>query len=237
MNVDAGARLPCGTWLAALVEQVADNLAPANPEHQVSCSHCQQTLGELEELWGRVRKLARKQVRAPYRIVQAVMRGIRAERTLPSLPLPLEAVVPQLVRHALLQQERGSTRIADSVLARIAALSLCEFPAVEPAVRAAEMVGGRFLGRTTSGIHVTVSERGVVVELRITVDYGPHLPSLVEAIRRNIVDRLIQMTGLVVQEVNVLVEDVRLPLDYEEPVRPARPLALESTELSAPRRF
>jgi len=214
MNVDAGARLPCGTWLAALVEQVADNLAPADPEHQVSCSHCQETLGELEELWGRVRELAREQMRAPYRIVQAVMRGIRAQSSLPSLPVPLEQVVPQLVRHALLQQERGSTRIADSVLARIAALSLRDFPAVQPSVGAAETVRGRFLGGTTSGIQITVSERGVVVELRITVEYGLHFPTLVEALRSNIVERLIQMTGLVALEVNVLVEDVRLPLDH-----------------------
>lgn len=213
MNVDAGARLPCGTWLAALVDQVADNLAPANPEHQVSCSHCQETLGELEELWGRVRKLAREQVRAPYRIVQAVMRGIRAQSSLP-LPVPLEVVVPQLVQHALLQQERGATRIADSVLARIVALSLREFPAVKPAVGAAESVRGRFLGGPTSGVQITVSERGVVIELRVSVEYGFHLPTLVEALQSNIVERLTQMTGLVVLEVNVLVEDVRLPLDY-----------------------
>ena len=220
MNVDAGARLPCGTWPAALVEQVADNLAPANPEHQASCSHCQEALDELEELWGRVRELARERVRAPYRIVQAVMRGIRAQSSLPSLPVPLEVVVPQLVRHALLQQERGSTRIADSVLARIVALSLREFPAVELAAGAAETVRGRFLAGTISGIQIIVSERGVVVELRITVAYGPHLPTLVEALRRNMVERLARTTGLVVREVNVLVEDVRLPRTLEQPVGP-----------------
>ena len=141
------------------------------------------------------------------------MRGIRAQSSLPSLPVPLEVVVPQLVRHALLQQERGSTRIADSVLARIVALGLREFPAVEPAVGAAETVRGRFLGGPTSGIQITVSERGVAVELRITVEYGLHLPTLVEALRSEIVERLIQMTGLVALQVNVLVEDVRLPLD------------------------
>lgn len=213
MNIDAGARLPCGTRLAVLVEQVADNLAPLNPEHQVSCSHCQQALDELEELWGRVRELAREQVRAPYRIVQAVMRGIRAQSSLPSLPVPLEVVLPQLVRHALLQQERGGTRIADSVVARIVALSVREFPAVEPAVGAAEPVRGRFLGGAASGIRIIVSERGVVIELRISVEYGRHLPTLVEALRSKILERLTEMTGLVVLEVNVLVEDVRLTLD------------------------
>jgi uncharacterized alkaline shock family protein YloU len=213
MNVDAGGRLPCGTRLAALIEQVADNLVPTNPEHQASCSHCQETLGELEELWGRVRELAREQVSAPYRIVQAVMHRIRAQSSPPSLPVPLEEIVPQLVRHALLRQERGSTSIADSVLARIVALTLQELPAVEPAVGAGETVRGRFLGGTTDGVEITMSEQGVVVELRVTVDYGLHLPTLAEALRSKIVERIIQMTGLVTLKVNVLVEDVRLPPD------------------------
>ncbi len=212
MNVHAGGRLPCGTRLAALVEQVADNLAPANPEHQASCSHCQETLDELEELWGRVRELAHEQVTAPYRIVQAVMHGIRTQSLLRPLPIPFEEVVPQLVRHALLQQARGSTRIADSVLARIVALTLHEFPAVEPAAGTSEGVRGRFFGGTTSGIEISVSERGVVVELRVTVEYGLHLQSLVEVLRRKIVERITQLTGLVTVEVNVLVEDVRRPL-------------------------
>ncbi len=213
MNGHAGGRLPCGTRLAALIEQVADNLVPANPKHQASCSHCQETLGELEEVWGRVRELARQQVTAPYRIVQTVMRRMRAQSSLPSLPIPLEEVVPQLVRHALLQQELGSTRIADSVLAKIVALTLQELPAVAPAVGAGETVRGQLLHRTTGGVEITVSERGVVVELRITVDYGLHLPTVVEALRSKIVERIIQMTGLVTLEVNVLVEDVRLQLD------------------------
>lgn len=212
MSVDASARLACGTLVAALVEQVADDLAPANPEHQLRCSYCQETLRGLEGLWGRVRELARQPVRAPYRVVQAVMRGIRAQSPLPVLlPLPLEVVVPALVRHALVQQERGSTRIADSVLARIVALSLREFPAVEPAGAAAETARGRFHG-ATRGIQITVSEQGVIVDLRITVEYGLHLPTLVGVLRGRIVEQLTRMTGSVVLEVNILVEDVRLPL-------------------------
>lgn len=212
MNVHAGGRLPCGTRLGALIEQVADNLAPANPEHQASCSHCQETLDELAEIWGRVRELAREQVTAPYRIVQAVMRRMRAQSSVPSLPVPLEEVVPQLVRHALLQQESGSTRIADSVLATIVALTLREFPAVEPVVGAGEVARDRLFGRTTRGVEISVSERGIVVELRVIVEYGLHLPSLMEALRRKIVERITQLTGLVILEVNVLVEDVRRPL-------------------------
>jgi uncharacterized alkaline shock family protein YloU len=236
MNVRAGGRLPCGTRLATLIEQVADELAPADAEHQASCSHCQEALGELEEVWGRVRELAREQVTAPYRIVQAVMRRMRAQSLLPSLPVPLEEVVPQLVGHALLKQERGSTRIADSVLAKVVALSLRELPSVEPAVGAGETARGRFFGGATSWIEVAVSERGVVVGVRVTVDYGVHIPSLVGALRRKIVERITQLTGLVPLEVNVLVEDIRLSPSSE--LAGAAPASrARVTELSAPRRF
>jgi uncharacterized alkaline shock family protein YloU len=161
---------------------------------------------------------------------------MRAQSLLPSLPVPLEEVVPQLVGHALLKQERGSTRIADSVLAKVVALSLRELPSVEPAVGAGEAARGRFFGGATSWIEVAVSERGVVVGVRVTVDYGVHIPSLVGALRRKIVEQITQLTGLVPLEVNVLVEDIRLSPSSE--LAGAAPASrARVTELSAPRRF
>lgn len=207
MNVHESGRLPCGSELAELIAQVADDSPPANPEHQASCRHCQAALRELDSLWGRVRELAREEVSAPYTIVRTVMRRIRA-LSLPPLPIPLEDVVPQLVRHALVRQERGTTRIADSVLAGIVGLTLREFPAVEPAGGALERVRGRFRG-AAKGVEIAVTDEGVIVDLRLIVDYGLPLPSVAELVRAQIVERIAQMTGIAAIEVNVLVEDVR----------------------------
>ena len=118
-------RLPCGTELASLVDQVAERTPPLVDAHQAVCPHCRAALAELEELWGYVRALAREPVIAPARLVERVIRRVREE--LAALArLPLELVVPRLVRHALLSGPRGTTRVASSVVAMISALAAQE---------------------------------------------------------------------------------------------------------------
>jgi hypothetical protein len=69
-------RLPCGTDLDALVAQVADGV-PGDRAHQAGCPHCQAALGQLEELWSLVGRLAEERVEAPERIDAVVLGRIQ----------------------------------------------------------------------------------------------------------------------------------------------------------------
>jgi hypothetical protein len=69
--------LPCGADLDAMVAQVADGAAPADPGHQAGCRHCQAALARLGELWSLAGRLARERVEAPEQIDAVVMGRIR----------------------------------------------------------------------------------------------------------------------------------------------------------------
>ncbi len=60
-----GDRLPCGTDLEDLLDQVADGHSAERSTHQLTCAYCQSALDEIERLWEPVRRLAGERVVAP----------------------------------------------------------------------------------------------------------------------------------------------------------------------------
>lgn len=79
----------------------------------------------------------------------------------------------------------------------------------------ARAVGG-FLDSVTSGgqtrgVSVEVGEEEAAVELSMAVEYGKSIPQISEAVRQNIMNRVENLTGLRVVEVNIAVNDVLLP--------------------------
>ena len=62
-----------------------------------------------------------------------------------------------------------------------------------------------------------VGERQAAVDISIVAEYGVAIHELAEAIRRNIILSVEEMTGLEVTEVNVLVHDIHLPEDDDDP--------------------
>ncbi len=195
MNGESAWRLACGRELARLVDQVADGLPPVEPEHQRTCPHCQAALGELEDLWAQVRALAREEIVAPERIVRNVIRRIHEGLATAPREVRLEEVLPRLVRHALFETDRGTTRIADSVVARI----------VDQAVRG--LRGVRRTGRPPSA-SVAVGGSRVTIRLPLAIRYGVSLAEASAAARTSVIEQVEGLTGLVVDAVNISVEDV-----------------------------
>jgi len=112
----------------------------------------------------------------------------------------------------------GTTKIADSVVARIAGLATREVPGVRD--MAATGAGGAIAGlagRMTGsdpldrGVAVQVGEVECIVDLTIVVDYGASIPQVADAIRRNVNGRIGAMTGLTTKEVNINVTDLYFP--------------------------
>lgn len=124
-----------------------------------------------------------------------------------------------------LQTERGGTRIEDSVVQKIAGIAAQEVDGVRMGGGTTQAVGGILSsitggsaggGSQTRGVSVEVGEVESAVDITMTVEYGKSIPQISEAVRRNIVNRIENLTGLNVTEVNITVNDVFFPQEEQQ---------------------
>jgi uncharacterized alkaline shock family protein YloU len=115
-----------------------------------------------------------------------------------------------------LQTERGGTRIEDNVVAKIAGIAGQEVEGVQMGGGTARAIGG-FLDSVTGGggeargVAVEVGEVEAAIDLSMAVEYGRPIPQISEAVRRNVINRIENLTGLQITQVNITVNDVLLP--------------------------
>jgi uncharacterized alkaline shock family protein YloU len=121
----------------------------------------------------------------------------------------------------------GTTKIADSVVARIAGLATREVPGVHDMTSAGfAQAFGNIAGRVTGqdqmerGVVVQVGEVECIVDVNIIVDYEASIPQVAEAIRRNVSNRLQAMTGLLTKELNINVADLYFPGQEQQQPQP-----------------
>jgi uncharacterized alkaline shock family protein YloU len=106
--------------------------------------------------------------------------------------------------------------IEDIVVQKIAGIAAQEVEEIQMGGGTAAAIGG-FLdsvtdgGGTTRGVSVQVGEEEAAVDLTLAVEYGRQVPQVSEAVRHNVINRVENMTGLRVVEVNITVNDVLLP--------------------------
>lgn len=126
------------------------------------------------------------------------------------------------------ETERGATRIADAVVAKVAGIAAREVAGVHElgggVARAfggaARAVGGAgVVDERSQGVSVEVGQLETAVDLTMTVEYGESIPQVSEAVRNNVIKRVEGITGLAVTEVNVSVNDLYFPGD-EQPEEP-----------------
>ena len=126
-----------------------------------------------------------------------------------------------------LQTERGNTTVANSVVSKIAGIAAQEVDGVRmgsPSSQTASnllgsITGGSGGGGQTQGVSVEVGQEEAAVDLTMTAEYGKSIPQLTEAVRRNVVNRVENLVGLRVTEVNVTVANVFFPQIEEEQQR------------------
>jgi uncharacterized alkaline shock family protein YloU len=128
----------------------------------------------------------------------------------------------------VLQTEKGATTIADAVVTKVASIATREVGGVYElgggAARAVGSVAQRVgIGdQRTQGVSVEVGEKEAAIDLTIVVEYGESIPKLSQQIRENVTRRIEGITGLVVTEVNVTVNDLHFPGDEEPDDEPSR---------------
>lgn len=113
-----------------------------------------------------------------------------------------------------LQTPRGSTHIDSAVVAKIAGVAAQEIEGVQMGGSAQRTVGGLMErvggggGGQSRGVSVDVGEVETAIDLTLAIEYGKAIPQITEAVRRNVIDRVENLVGLRVTEVNVNVDNV-----------------------------
>ncbi|MCA1847504.1 MAG: Asp23/Gls24 family envelope stress response protein [Actinobacteria bacterium] len=122
-----------------------------------------------------------------------------------------------------LQSDRGTTTIQDGVVSSIAATAVEETDGIDPSHGGTRLPGdtsptvGEFVGRIsggagrTRGISVQVGDQQAALDLTVNVLYGRPIHQVTEALRQNVINRVENLTGLQVTEVNITVNDVTFP--------------------------
>ncbi len=120
-----------------------------------------------------------------------------------------------------LQTERGGTRIEDSVVSKIAGIGAQEVDGVRMGGGTSQAIGGLLSsvtggsgggsGGQSRGVSVEVGAVEAAIDVTLTVAYGISIPQVAEAVRRNIINRVENLVGLNVTEVNITVNDVFFP--------------------------
>ena len=124
-----------------------------------------------------------------------------------------------------LQTERGSTTIQEGVVSKVAGLAAQEIDGIRMGGGGSQAAAG-FLGGITGGggggggatrgVGVEVGQEEAAVDLTLTAEYGKSIPQLSEAVRRNVVNRIENLVGLRVTEVNILVSNVFFPQEEQD---------------------
>lgn len=192
-------QLPCGKDLDELVEQVADGHSRELDDHEQGCTHCRAYLGEIERLWAPVTALASESVEPPPDVLAKVMTLVRE--------LALE------IWHVVLLGERGTTRIAARVLAKLATRAAARAPGVR--VVLGRSTQARMVARTTEatqshrqpGSAVGIAGQHAVIDLAVVTAYGAYIPDVAATIRRLVTEQL-HTAGLNDVDVNITVDDV-----------------------------
>ena len=115
-----------------------------------------------------------------------------------------------------LVSERGNTTISDTVVATIVGRAAQEVDGVHMGGSAARAAGG-ILGSITGsesqtrGVSVKVGTVEAAIDLTMGIEYGRNILRTVDEVRRRISDRIQNMTGLRVTEMNATISDIIFP--------------------------
>jgi uncharacterized alkaline shock family protein YloU len=122
-----------------------------------------------------------------------------------------------------LQSEKGQTTIADPVVTKVAGIAAREVGGVYElgggVARAMGSVTQRLPGSSDSsgqGVSVEVGDKEAAVDLKVVIEYGESIPKVAQQIRENVIRRIEGITGLVVTEVNVAVNDLHMAGDEQD---------------------
>jgi len=122
-----------------------------------------------------------------------------------------------------LKTEHGTTTIQDGVVSKVAGIAAQEVDGVRMGGGASQAVGsimsavpGVGSQSESRGVSVEVGEVEAAVDLTMKVEYGRTIHQIAEAVRTNVINRVENLVGLKVTEVNIAVNDIFFPQQEEQ---------------------
>ncbi|WP_432922691.1 Asp23/Gls24 family envelope stress response protein [Microbispora sp. CA-135349] len=141
-----------------------------------------------------------------------------ADRVRPEPPTSAGAVETPTPEAPTANVLRGRIKVADEVVEKVAALAALEIPGVADLggdlERAFESVRDRIgvgTKRATQGVQARIQDQQVSVDVTIVIVYGHVVMDVATEVKVNVARSVSRMLGMHVIEVNVTVDDVRLP--------------------------
>ena len=132
----------------------------------------------------------------------------------PKTPEYSEAVVPQT------GTPKGTIRISRETISSIVRRAACSVDGVTRLTGSslvdniAEFVGSRkVLDRS---IQIQIAPDGITVDLSINIRYGVSLPETAAKVQQTVIGQLSEMTGLKVNQVNVVIREMEEVSDEED---------------------
>jgi uncharacterized alkaline shock family protein YloU len=119
-----------------------------------------------------------------------------------------------------LKSDMGITTVSNAVVSQVAGIAAQEVEKVQMGGGATAAVGGLLQsvtgsssggGNFSKGVTVEVGEEETAIDLTMAVEYGQSIPRITDAVRRNVTNRVENLVGLRVNEVNITVNDVQVP--------------------------
>jgi uncharacterized alkaline shock family protein YloU len=123
--------------------------------------------------------------------------------------------------------DHGRTKIADTVVAKIAGLAARDIEGVHSMgsgglTRRMGQLRAKMPGTTegdtaTQGVSVEVGEREAAIDLDVVTWYGQSIVDVANSVREHVMTEVESMTGLRVVEVNVSVGDIHVEGEHPQP--------------------
>lgn len=120
-----------------------------------------------------------------------------------------------------LVSERGSTTLEDGVVSKLAGIAAGEVEGVRMGGSASRTAAGLLESVTgsqsqTRGVSAEVGRTETAIDLTLGIEYGRNILELVGRVRDRITERVENLTGLRVTELNVTISDIIFPDDERD---------------------
>ena len=117
--------------------------------------------------------------------------------------------------YSLNNEEFGTVKIANDVVAMIAGLAATEVDGVGAMVGniTNELMGKVGMKKQTKGVKVDILDGNVSVELAVTLEYGFNIPTTCNKVQEKVKNAIETMTGLKVSDVNIRIVGIKMASD------------------------
>ncbi len=106
----------------------------------------------------------------------------------------------------------GSVKIADDVVAMIASIAATEVEGVSAMIGniTNELMSKVGMKKLTKGVKVDVMDGVVTADLSVTLEYGYNIPATCQKVQEKVKSAIENMTGLEVADVNIRIASVNM---------------------------